>query len=221
MRSVELSTLATYLLRKDLLTVARLRKEIKARAPVKIDVRDLSGFSVLHLIFSNAPTRWLALASELLKNHGASPNTADLDGMTPLMVAAANGATKGVELLLKHGAGASLSWTGSFPSSPLSPTCPSSPKPTQSVHVGRRASRGFQSARAERGGVGRAPHVPALSGQVHRPALGGALPPDRRRQAAAQIRGDGGGRGRWRRRGGGSCVAAARGGRRSRSASPE
>jgi hypothetical protein len=115
MRSIELSTIITYLLRRDELTVPRLRKEIRTRAPVCIGVRDFSGFSPLHLIYAFAPSRWLGLAQELLRNHGADPSTADLDGMTPLMVACANGATKGVKLLLEHGAAATLHWEGAHP----------------------------------------------------------------------------------------------------------
>jgi ankyrin repeat protein len=46
---------------------------------------------------------------------GADPNLADLDGMTPLMVAAANGNMKGVKLLLQNGAERGLARTGSHP----------------------------------------------------------------------------------------------------------
>eukprot|EP01043_Picozoa_sp_COSAG02_P129707 COSAG02_NODE_67310_length_253_cov_0.675325_1_plen_84_part_11 len=83
--------MVTFLLRKDLLTVARLRKEIKSRVPVDLNFQDFSGFSILNLVYAFAPSRWFALATELVKTQGASPCTADLDGMTPLMTAAANG----------------------------------------------------------------------------------------------------------------------------------
>jgi hypothetical protein len=53
-RSGELSTIVTFLLRKDALTVARLRKEIKTRMPVNLDFQDFSGFSLLNLVY--APT---------------------------------------------------------------------------------------------------------------------------------------------------------------------
>ena len=115
MRSLELSTVVTHLLRSDRLTVGRLRKEIRSRSPINIDVKDFSGFSILHLVYAFAPSRWLALAQELLKNHSANVNTSDLDGMTPLMVASANGATKGVKLLLEYNAVDGLGWVGAHP----------------------------------------------------------------------------------------------------------
>ena len=114
-RSGELSTMVTFLLRQDILTVARLRKEIRSRMPVNLDFQDFSGFSILNLVYAFAPSRWFALATELVKNQGASPCTADLDGMTPLMTAAANGNQRGVQLLLEHGAAATLSWAGAHP----------------------------------------------------------------------------------------------------------
>ena len=53
---------------------------------MSINVREHTGMGLLNLVFSFGPPNWLPLAKELLANHAADPNMADLDGMTPLMV---------------------------------------------------------------------------------------------------------------------------------------
>lgn len=105
-RSDELVILLNSQLHGRTLTAAGMRKAIKERQPIDINRTDLSGFTVLHLVLAYATKRWFTLAKELLGSHGASANVCDLDGMTPLMVAAANGNSKALKLLIEHGAAA-------------------------------------------------------------------------------------------------------------------
>jgi ankyrin repeat protein len=111
-RSLELHTYVMWALKKRKLTPIILRKLILSYSPVNIDVRDASGFTMLFLVISHSPDSHMALAKELLVKHGANPNIGDIDGMTPLMSAAANGCTPMVKLLLANKAATGLHLKG-------------------------------------------------------------------------------------------------------------
>ena len=104
-RSAELSTIVMWSLRNSRLSLKELRKQINKHEPININWRDASGFTILLMIMSHAPSTVLSLARELLHRHDADPLIGDLDGMTPLMTASACGCLPMVKLLLASGAG--------------------------------------------------------------------------------------------------------------------
>ena len=105
-RSDALVILLSTQLQRGSLTAAKMRKAIEERQPININRPDLSGFTVMHLSLAYAPRHWFALVKELLQNYHACADVCDLDGMTPLMVAAANGNVRALKLLIEHDAAA-------------------------------------------------------------------------------------------------------------------
>ena len=123
-RSQFLISSAIELLRRGTLTLAWLRRMLREQAPVDVDVRDGSGFTLLNLVTAFGHFRGQdKVLSELLgPPHHANPTLGDLDGMAPLMNAAACGDVRKVRLLLDRGArhyaangGAALHARGSHP----------------------------------------------------------------------------------------------------------
>ena len=68
---------------------------------VVINTRDItSGETALHIVTQRRDTTWITF----LTGHGANPNIADKNGVTPLVLAANLGFVEGVEALVKAGA---------------------------------------------------------------------------------------------------------------------
>ncbi len=68
---------------------------------VVVNARDISsGETALHIVTQRRDTLWI----RFLTQHGANPNIADKNGITPLVLAANLGFIDGVEALIKAGA---------------------------------------------------------------------------------------------------------------------
>ena len=152
-RSQFLLSSSTELLRRGKLTLAWLRRKLRDQAPVDIDARDSSGFTLLNLVtaFGHFRGQDKVLLELMGPPHHANPTLGDLDGMAPLMNAAACGDAHKVRLLLDRGeryysanSGAALHARGAHKEG-WAPLCGSAPS-ERAAFAASRAARRFHGA---------------------------------------------------------------------------